>query len=55
MKAPKAVFAAVTFACAALVAPAQGAETHADHIFVAPKDLKWADVPRLAYDRGVTS
>ena len=47
MEGTKAVFAAVTFACASLVAPAQGAEIHADHVFVTPKDLKWVDVPSL--------
>jgi hypothetical protein len=46
METSKAVFASVTFALA-LVAPAQGADTHAEHIFVAPKDLKWVDVPSL--------
>lgn len=47
MKALRTAFASVTFACASLVAPAQAAESHADHVFVAPKDLKWADVPSL--------
>lgn len=47
MKAFKAAFVSVTFACVSLVAPAQGAESHAGHVFVAPKDLKWVDVPSL--------
>lgn len=49
MKAFPAAFAAATFAIASLVSPvswAQG-QGHADHLMVAPKDLKWGDVPSL--------
>ncbi|MEK6244767.1 MAG: cupin domain-containing protein [Pseudomonadota bacterium] len=47
MKAFEAVFPAAMFAFASLVAPVSWAQGHADHIMVAPKDLKWADVPSL--------
>ena len=47
MKASKAVFVPASFAFASLVVPAQGAETHAGHVFVVPKDLKWVDVLSL--------
>ena len=47
MNGSKAVFVSAAFACVSLAAPAHGAESHAEHIVVAPKDLKWVDVPSL--------
>lgn len=47
MNAPRVVLASVLLAFASLVALAQAADKPADHVFFAPKDLKWTDVPSL--------
>lgn len=47
MKAFQAAFVAAMFAIASFVSSASWAQGPADVIMVAPKDLKWADVPSL--------
>lgn len=47
MKAFQAASATALFAIASFVSPASWAQGPADIVMVAPKDLKWADVPSL--------
>jgi quercetin dioxygenase-like cupin family protein len=42
-----ATVAAIVVALVTLTPTAGGSQTHADHLMVAPADLKWADVPSL--------
>lgn len=50
MKTARNTLVAMTLAIGALLAPAMWAESQTktpDHLMVAPKDLKWADIPSL--------